>query len=83
MLRQCVTSSFQYQDAVTIGLVGIQQVLCKHSTKTAAADDDRVERAGIALGTSVRPLCVLIDTLERLVESVAHVPAEDIDGKIR
>lgn len=57
-------------------------MLGEDSTKTAAPNNDCVEGACVALWTAVRSLSVLVNAVERLVQSVAHVPTEDIDREV-
>src|SRR5262249_52715189 len=58
-------------------------MLGEHTAEAAAANDDGVERAGIALRAAIGSLRIFVDAMHGLVEAVAHVSAENIDSEVR
>ncbi len=75
VLRDEERPAFQYQDAVVAGPVVGEQLLGDCGAEGTAADDDDVERAGIAAAAAFG------SAGERLVEGVAQVTAEDVPGE--
>ena len=57
-------------------------MLRENPAEAAATDDDRVEWTRIALRATIGPLRVFVCAVHRLVEAVAHVPAENIDSEV-
>src|SRR5258707_2416990 len=72
----------QNQDAIAVGFITVEQVLRENSAEAAAADDDRIERAGIVLRTAVGALPVLVRAVHRFIEAVAHVATENVSGEV-
>jgi hypothetical protein len=67
---------FQHEYAVAVSLIVVKQVLREYAAKAAAAEDKKIEGAGVGSDT-------FIGTSQSLIEAVARESPQDVASEIR